>query len=198
MGRYDTILRYIRGRIRIPDEVINRDEPILLHISDTPRVIFNSLAEMIDIIQPEYIIHTGDLVDNLKLELFPNLALQYQKKVKKIIKIIKCSKVMSYIALGNHDQMEVENFADDKLHVSQNKTKVMIEGLTIAFNHRYVSGNETDFFLYGHDETISDQANELNGIKKIYVIFLHSKKIIEMDYPWGTDEQRMRITSIGM
>jgi hypothetical protein len=33
--------------------------PLLLHISDTPSGIYNDIFKIIDIIKPQYIVHTG-------------------------------------------------------------------------------------------------------------------------------------------
>ena len=41
--------------------------PILLHISDTPDDIYNYIFRLINILKPQFVIHTGDLADNIKL-----------------------------------------------------------------------------------------------------------------------------------
>ena len=43
--------------------------PVLLHISDTPSEIYPYIFKIIDILKPQYIFHTGDLADNVKLEI---------------------------------------------------------------------------------------------------------------------------------
>ena len=56
------------GRVHLPEELKQTDEIILLHISDTPESIYPYLFKLIDNLAPDLIIHTGDLVDNFKLE----------------------------------------------------------------------------------------------------------------------------------
>ena len=136
------MLRYIRGRIRIPDEIVLREEAIILHITDTPKVIFRAMNELIKIIHPEYIIHTGDLVDNLKLENYKGLEPLYEKAVIDIIDIVKSSEIMSYIVLGNHDLKKVKDFESEKLTVFDKPFEVNIEGLKIKMSHKYSSGFE--------------------------------------------------------
>lgn len=195
---YDSMLRYIRGRIRIPDEIVLREEAIILHITDTPKVIFRAMNELIKIIHPEYIIHTGDLVDNLKLENYKGLEPLYEKAVIDIIDIVKSSEIMSYIVLGNHDLKKVKDFESEKLTVFDKPFEVNIEGLKIKMSHKYSSGFEGDFYLFGHDDTRSIASNELNGIHSINVIFLKSKKVVQMGYPWGTQDQRLLKKSLGL
>lgn len=195
---YDSMLRYIIGKIRIPDEVIFREEPIVLHITDTPKVIFKSIKDLVNIIHPEYIIHTGDLVDNLKLESYKGLEPLYEKAVSDIINIVKSSEIKGYIVLGNHDLQKVKTHETEKLVVFDKAQELNIEGVNIKLSHKYNSGYDGDFYLFGHDDTRPIASNELNGIHSIYVIFLKSKKVVRLGYPWGTQDQRLLKKSIGL
>jgi|LGOV01.1.fsa_nt_gb hypothetical protein len=198
MNKYNSIWRYLLGRIRIPDEVINRDEQIIMHISDTPRVIFKALDEIVGVIQPEYIVHTGDLVDNLKLEIFGGLEKVYLDRVEEIIQIVGKSKIKGYIALGNHDLDKIMSYSDNTLEITKGCHTISIGDINVAYDHYYTSDSGADFFLYGHDGYVSSHGNELNGIIAINIIFLKSNRIVTMDYPWGTYEQRMVKRKIGM
>lgn len=76
----------------------------LLHISDTPSSFYGELARIIDILKPDYIVHTGDLVDDIKLELFPGSLPRYEREVNRLIKLLEQSSAERlYLALGNHD-----------------------------------------------------------------------------------------------
>jgi hypothetical protein len=62
MGKFTSIHR--------PEDLLNDVKgPVLLHISDTPSEIYPFIFKIIDVLKPKYIIHTGDLADNVKLEI---------------------------------------------------------------------------------------------------------------------------------
>ncbi|WP_367884326.1 metallophosphoesterase [Thermococcus sp. JCM 11816] len=88
----------------------NEDEKALLHISDTPeRTYPPRIAQLIDELHPDYIVHTGDLVDNIKLERRPDLKPPlYVGGVRKLARILKGSGGAElYIVPGNEDDPEV-------------------------------------------------------------------------------------------
>jgi predicted MPP superfamily phosphohydrolase len=195
---YQSIWHYIRGRILVPDEIIKREEKILLHISDTPHTIFKAIDELIEMIQPEYIVHTGDLVDNLKLEIYPGLKIQYEKDVEDILRIISKSRIRSYIALGNHDLETLVDRSGEKLSINKDMIEENIEGHMISINHYFQPDSNGEIFLYGHDAHQSNQDCDLNGIFHIHVIFLKSMRVVRLKYPWGTKDQRMLKRKIGI
>ncbi len=195
---YQSIWRYIRGRILVSDEITKRDEKILLHISDTPHTTFKPIDELIETIQPEYIVHTGDLVDNLKLEIYPNLKIQYVKDVEEILRIVNKSKIKSYISLGNHDLESLTDRSNEKLIINKSMTEEDIEGHLVSMSHHYRSDSNGEIFLFGHDGHQAEKKHELNGIYHIHVIFLESMRIVRLKYPWGTQDQRMLKRKIGL
>ena len=103
---WDQIYKVI-GRIRVPKCLKERTEEVVLHISDTPYSIFPALSNLVLTLKPEYIIHTGDLVDNIKLELYPKSLNRYKMYIKNLMKIMQKPFVKGiYISLGNHDDAE--------------------------------------------------------------------------------------------
>ena len=66
----------------IPKELLeNLKGPILLHISDTLLIFINIYLESLKIEASKFV-HTGDLVDNIKLEKYKDKIIQYQKRCK--------------------------------------------------------------------------------------------------------------------
>lgn len=195
---YQSKWRYLRGRILIPDEAIHRSEPVLLHISDTTRMIFGAIEELVHVVQPEYIVHTGDLVDNLKLEIIPGLARQYRVQVQAMLRIVGMAKKRGVIILGNHDLPSLKNRESARMMIRDGVVRETIEGSRFIISHGYSGGEPGAYSLYGHDDTVGQGPLELNGIFHIHVILLRSGKILKLDYPWGTEEQRLLKRKIGL
>ncbi|CDF58680.1 metallophosphoesterase [Thermobrachium celere] len=78
MKKFIHTLYYISGKIYIPSSLLKVRNTIL-HISDTPSNIYPELIRLVKKLSPDYIIHTGDVVDNIKLELYPFKLKEYEK-----------------------------------------------------------------------------------------------------------------------
>lgn len=165
------------------------EEKALLHISDTPERAYPRIAYLIEELHPEYIVHTGDLVDNIKLERRPDLKPLYVGGVRKLARILKGSGAALYIVLGNEDDPEIlkEYFGDS---VVEPGTVVEIEGTKFALGHKPedVANLDADFRLYGHNFKVIPKG--LNGLKSINIVFLPSKRVVKIGYPPGTDTHR--------
>jgi len=178
--------------------------PILLHISDTPVDIYGYIFKIIDILKPQYIVHTGDMADNIKLEIYKYKIDSYCKGVTKLIDGIeknKCSKI--YYVLGNHDDYEtVSNLT--KRGIILNDGIMTINDCSFSVSHYYKeNSNKVDFNLYGHsyepNHYIKDATIGLNGLLNINIIDLSNKRVFHLDYPSGTDTSRgMKLKRIGL
>ncbi|WP_054841146.1 metallophosphoesterase [Thermococcus peptonophilus] len=161
----------------------NEDEKALLHISDTPeRAYPPRIAQLIDELHPEYIVHTGDLVDNIKLERRPDLKPLYAGGVRKLARILKGSGAELYVVPGNEDDPEIlkEYFEDS---VVEPGTVVEIGGVKFALGHKpeEVARLNADFKLYGHNFKVMPRG--LNGLRSINIVFLPSKRVVKISYP---------------
>ncbi len=165
------------------------EEEALLHISDTPESVYPFIATVIDELQPEYIIHTGDLVDNIKLERRPELKHIYEGGLRKLARILKGSGAKLYIIPGNEDDEELltEFFGESLIKPG---SVVEIRGVKLALGHRPedVIKKEADFRLYGHNFRTIPRG--LNGLKNINVVFLPGGRVARIGYPTGTDTHR--------
>ncbi|MCD6525163.1 MAG: metallophosphoesterase [Thermococcus sp.] len=167
----------------------NMDETLIMHIGDTPESVYRFLERLIDELQPDVIIHTGDLVDNVKLERRPELKPAYEAGLRKLARILKGSGAKLYIVPGNEDCKKLlqEFFGDN---VVEPGSIVEIEGKTFALGHswRDVANKEADFKLYGHNFKVIPSG--LNAVLGINFIFLPSGRTVRVDYPVGTDTAR--------
>jgi predicted phosphodiesterase len=177
----------------------------LLHISDTPSSFFGELARLISIIKPDYIVHTGDLVDNIKLELFPGSLWRYERDVKKLLKLLEQSSAEKiYLAMGNHDDIQTVEKLCERSHIINESEIVVIEGLKFAIVHDIERTIDKSALctLFGHNLTQKSGYSEgrlyLNGITSINLIELKSMSYYSYPYPAGTDDNRLGRGKIGL
>lgn len=195
--------QYFRGQIHIPVGLQNRQEPILVHLSDTPEEIYGALETFLKRLAPEYIVHTGDLVDNIKLEKQPFLLDLYEKKVRKILDICdRLAKVKTIIALGNHDyETIVKAYSSCEIIAGVGEKEIYQWQMVIGHKGLDVREVAGDYHLFGHDMLVPTAHYHdkwyLNGLEHIHVIGLESGKIYFIEYPKGTNSSRMKLGRFG-
>lgn len=183
--------------------------PVLLHLSDTPSQIYPELRRVIAAVRPTYIVHTGDLVDNLKLELRPSLARRYDHELKQLRAIADGSGARRVIfVLGNHDSPESPSLKPGPVELISEGGHETLEGREIFFSHYPPAGErlaaipEGGFWLYGHDPSAPSRRESgrtaLNGLEAMHVINLSSGRYIAVAYPNGTDRARTMPARIGI
>lgn len=180
------------NRVYIPREIFRMERPIAVHISDTPEEIYPYLYQALKILKPDYLIHTGDLVDNIKLEIVPELEQDYYQSLEEFIKNIESLNIQKiYYISGNHDQTEKIKSLTKRGRVLEEGT-IELEGLSFYLNHFFVKERpEADYYLYGHSfEPKSHQVPgeiRLNGLEAIGLISLKSGEMKSLPYPLGTN-----------
>ena len=165
------------------------DETKVMHISDTPESSYRFIEDLIDKTSPDYIIHTGDLADNVKLERRPDLKPLYQGALRKLARVLKGSGAKFYVVPGNEDDPElVREFFGGA--VVEPGSVIKIEGVRFALGHTWedVVDKEGDFRLYGHNFRLIDRG--LNGVLGVNFVLLPSRRTYRVKYPGGTDFDR--------
>lgn len=187
----------------ISEELLNNLKgPILLHISDTPDDIYNYIFRLINILKPQFVIHTGDLVDNIKLGNNKNLLNSYQKSVEKLIEGLEENEYSKiYYALGNHDDYDTVSHLTKRGVILQDDP-FTINDFSFIVSH-YHKEYPVEFNLYGHSfEPAHYKQNEtigLNGVLNINIVDLSTKEVFHLDYPIGTNRfRRMETKKIGL
>ncbi len=176
-------------RKKVLELLSSSDETKVMHVSDTPESSYRFIDGLIDRIKPDYIIHTGDLADNIKLERKPELKPLYEGALRKLARVLKGSGATLYVVPGNEDDPElVKEFFDDA--VVAPGSVVEIEGVKFALGHtwRDVVNLDADFRLYGHNFKLIDRG--LNGVLGVNFVLLPSKQTYRVKYPGGTDFNR--------
>ncbi len=205
MSKFNKAIDALRGRVDINDSLISNKSPLLLHISDTPSQFYPELKRIINLINPEYIIHTGDLADNLKCEFKPSLLMKYRYEVKKLLKILnKSSAEKIYLALGNHDDYDFISDNKGRLEVYSDVGELEFNNIKLVYSHypEYIKNPHADIYLFGHDikpeSVFSDLYISLNGVNSINIINLETLEIQCLNYPMGTNSARLNKNKIGL
>lgn len=99
-------------------------------------MLFSELSRIIKRIKPEIIVHTGDLVDNIKLQLQPGSIRYYEREVLSILKISleNASAKKIYISLGNHDSPSYIHQKSGRIDVHDTYYKITAYEKQIVFS----------------------------------------------------------------
>lgn len=188
----------------IPDELLEQIKgPVLLHISDTPVDIYKYIFRIIDILQPKYIVHTGDLADNVKLEIYKDKIEYYYQGAKTLIAGLEDNNSEIFYVLGNHDDYKTVNHLN-RTGTILNEGPLFLDGIKLMVSHYYKEqSHDVDFNLFGHSlepkHHEKDGTMWLNGLININIIDLSNKNVFHLDYPLGTNSsRRMELNRIGL
>lgn len=205
MEKWKVIFYRAIGLVHIPEHIKNRKEEIILHISDTPYSFFYSLKKLIQKIKPEYIIHTGDLVDNIKLQFYQYSLFRYTKNLKTLVDIFENSSAKKiYISLGNHDKKEAVQGLSKRVTIIEKSDNIRIGDLNLRISHysNEIISNPLEYNLFGHDLSIKNKIDNgkiyLNGIESINIININTGDITKLPYPFGIDDDRLGKGNIGL
>lgn len=198
MKKVFQVLYHLSGKIYVPHYLKNSSIKIL-HISDTPSYIYSDVISAVNKIKPHYIIHTGDIADEIKLELFPFKTEQYSKLTNKFIQELSYLAQRKLIIVpGNHDNISLLNI-NDKINLVDSGSILNLNGKSFGLAHKIqdLPKDKCDFYLYGHDNKILNE-NYLNGILSINILDLSNDNIFHLQYPIFTDNYRMLKRKIGI
>ncbi len=192
------------GKLYISAELTESKEKKLLHISDTPVCFYSELKLLIANLKPAYIVHTGDLTDNIKLELYPTSICQHEKWIKYLAVMLEASGAEVILTLGNHDDFDTVSTYFKRSRIIREAETIKIEDMSFRVSHmpEGVLQESTRYNLFGHDLTLKsgcvDDKLYFNGISHINIIGLESGECISLPYPAGTDDARLGRRKIGL
>lgn len=193
------------GVVYIPEEVLGRPGEFLLHVSDTPSSFFPDLNRIIAKVRPAWIVHTGDLVDQIKLGLFPSLIANYRDRIPRLSAILdrgsRKGEFQVVISMGNHDDLDtVEEFFPN-CHIIKKAGTFSIHGWSFVASHypEHISGPKGVVGLFGHNLGFpgGDMVG-LNGIRNVNLFSLKTGEMYEIPYPGYIDDQRQMKRHIGL
>ncbi|HYE12312.1 MAG TPA: metallophosphoesterase [Patescibacteria group bacterium] len=204
MINFKEFIYNVIGKLYIPIELSESKEKRLLHVSDTPASFYSDLKLLIERLKPDYIVHTGDFVDNIKLQLYPTSIYDHEKWIKRLRVILEDSDAEIILALGNHDNAEIVSKHFRRSHIISEAETVKIGSLSFRISHmpKGVLEEPAQYNLFGHDLTLKngciDDKLYFNGISYINIIGLESGECTTLCYPSGIDDARLGRHKIGL
>lgn len=192
---------FFAGYVYVDTSQIESHNTTVLHVSDTPLRFFPALKKLIGELNPTYIVHTGDLVDNIKLQLYPGSIHRYNRNLETLIDILESSQAKGvYLAIGNHDNLESVKKSVRRSTVIDHAETLQMDSVPVRISHypKAVLEDPQTLNFFGHDlslETlVKDDKHYFNGISDIYLVDLKTLEVRAFPYPWGTDDDRLRKT----
>jgi len=197
---YPNLICRILHMVHIPEEVRQYKGHLILHISDTPSSCFSCLARLVRELEPAWIIHTGDLVDEVKIGLHRRDLDLYRRKLVRLKRLLETQhpsrKAKVFITLGNHDNEEIvrETFSEET--GISDSLSLVIDGLSVNCNHylENLPGGSSTINLFGHDDSLPEENEKkgifLNGVRNINIITLPEGIIFMLPYPGYVDDHR--------
>lgn len=176
------IASYFR-RTQLPAEVKFRKDrkgKILLHIGDVPWNSYPYIMKMIRQIKPDILVHTGDMVDNLKVGRKPEDIPDYKKQAPKLIACMEKYADEVYIVPGNNDLEDFLAETVTKAKIIKANTVVNIDGIDFLLCHAvmHIDG-EAQIYLYGHGPTGDNHSFQEDG--KYYSNVFFAPAVVFMD-----------------
>lgn len=188
-----------------PPPVDGRD--MILHISDTPSTMFPYLKRAIQRLRPAWIIHTGDLVDDIKLEIRPGMVGLYRQKLRILIKMLSDETCGTILLTGNHDHLPtlLKMTKNSSVQVWSKPGRFYIGSFCFRAGHTYedVIKDAGEYNLYGHNLEHLTGIDEygrffLNGLEKMHLIHMETGDVIPIKYPPGTNDARCQRKHISL
>ncbi len=190
-------------KCEFPSDVKQSKEVKILHISDTPECIYPYIYKVVEKSSADVIIHTGDLVDNIKLEYEPEY---YRSKYKKrsadfISNLEKLTDARIIYVPGNHDINSILSDNINRSEIYKEGSVLEIGGVSIGLAHyseKLPQNAQINLFGHNYDKPFSKNNIYLNGIFNINCILLPSCQTYTIDYPHLAEKGRKLNSSFSM
>jgi predicted phosphodiesterase len=193
------MLYRILEKIIIPANLKNEESIKLIHLTDTPSQNHKELKHLIAAIKPDYIVHTGDICDDIKLERSPRKIDLYDRKIAHFSKLMApFQDTKFYFVIGNHDDYSIvrKYFPDAIIFEERGCIENELGIFCVGHEFKAIKNLHADYFLFGHDMTqnsiLTGDQRILNGLENIYVIHGTPAEITAIEYPYSTDSLRQK------
>ncbi len=136
----------------------------LLHIGDTFSGKYAYFRALMQLVRPEILVHTGDMVDEVKVGRIPGTRYEYLYKLRFLLQdMAACGAEKIYVTAGNNDLPEEICRLCPTLTLLPENTVIQAGSFTFRIGHdgaRFPA--DTDFTLYGHSERHETWSPEKN------------------------------------
>ncbi|ACB84210.1 metallophosphoesterase [Natranaerobius thermophilus] len=204
---FDKVKQLFKFEQVVQEELIDTSKIQILHISDTPSEIHGDIIRLAERIKPDHIIHTGDLVDELKIGEQEQQTYRYLRLLTDFVGKLKELDTELWVVPGNHDCI---NTITNLSYYQNGEIKIISPGnsLTIAgseficahyLEDLFLNDRQGDYYLYGHNYDLpqtgcftSDTKKPviLNGVEAINLMQFPDETVNRFSYPRGTDHYR--------
>ena len=180
--------------IEMPSKLRTEKSTKLLHIGDTHSETYLYYRQLIQMVKPDIIVHTGDTADEVKVGRIRGTEEEYLTKAQVILDILKAANCKVYWIPGNNDLPEEIAKIAPFIEVVWPDTVLRIEETDICMTHsKEQITKKADIYLYGHGkraesaeaEKIVDGSDALylNAVWNNRVCVLPKKEIYEFERP---------------
>lgn len=178
---------------------------VLLHFSDTPSTFYGVMRHLIRILEPSCIVHTGDLADDVKLEIRPGDLPLYRRKLLELVSVLSpVQKSRIVLVTGNHDHEEsVRKFFPDS-PVFTESCRIDLCGLDLNLSHEpeRLQTPLARFNLFGHAPFSEEDPPEgtlfLNGLHAIHALHIETGDVVTIEYPAYVNDARLSRRKYGL
>lgn len=142
------------GNIEIPDGVKDIRGVKILHIGDTESKHYPYFKRLIEEIDPDVILHTGDVADEVKVGRLPGTRYEYRSKIKFLLGCLERSRARLIVVPGNNDVWEdIKEFAP-RAEVYPKNTLIELDGVECRISHQVSHVTfDRQWSFYGHGFT---------------------------------------------
>jgi len=187
---------------------VNADDlrgKVALHFSDTPSTFYGVMGRLIRFFEPRCIIHTGDLADDVKLELRPGELPLYRRKLIQLASVLSTvQKNRIVLVTGNHDHEESmrEFFPDSPLFIKNGRIDMCGLDLNLSHEPQELQTPYGRFNLFGHVPAREEAPQEgflfLNGLHAIHALHVETGEVLALEYPGYVNDARLNKRRVGL
>ncbi len=191
-------------RVVIPENLRRRRGKVMMHLSDTPSSFYRCLGRILDILDPPCVLHTGDFVDEIKLEQTQRDARLYSQRVKSLVKVLRGEGMREVVLVtGNHDLYDVVVREAAGCVVLETGGTVTVCGKRVNAGHSFSDLPEKHcrFNFFGHDTTLPPEGDDslfFNGVLSMNFVGIQDDAIFTLQYPSYVQRERQCIRSTGL
>jgi hypothetical protein len=196
MKVWEELLACLHPGLPLPVHLERARGRCLVHVSDTPSNFYGDLGKILDYLQPMCFVHTGDLVDDLKIAIRPGYGKLFRRRLKLLSEAVSpVPPAHIAIVIGNHDIEPDVRAAFPGALVFDEGARMSLCGLDVAVAHSLeeLPIPPAAFNLFGHDVDVPPEQEGslfLNGVIGINVILLDSGSVEVVPYPVYVDDAR--------
>jgi metallophosphoesterase superfamily enzyme len=202
------LLFHLLERPLLPAELRRGVEAGLLHVSDIPSDYYGFVYRLIETLQPAWLVHTGDLADEIKLELDSSRLPEYRKRVRRFLAGLerlrhrrKSALTGIYLVPGNHDSLPClqELLSGRKeITITAAGSLLSLGGASFRVSHLLPERPQAaDFLLYGHNfdqpadgSCASIRMRCLNGVTAVNLVIPATGAVYNLPYPAAINRSR--------